>query len=64
VQMQTAAAVPAAAVPSSNPWLTVREYAAREGIDRATVWRWIAKGVLEVKRKAPRIGVKVRERRT
>jgi hypothetical protein len=64
VQMQTAAAAPLTSPSSSNPWLTVSEYASREGIDRATVWRWIAKGVLEVQRKAPRTGVKVRERRT
>lgn len=63
MQMQTSTAAPySPALPNQNPWLTITEYAAREGIARATVWRWVSKGILEIRRKGKRIGVKVRER--
>jgi predicted site-specific integrase-resolvase len=41
-------------------WLKPREYADREGVDRATVWRWVAKGLLEARRLGPRTDVRVR----
>jgi hypothetical protein len=39
--------------------LTVKDYAAREGVSRRTVWRWVEKGAVQVDRKAPRTGVRV-----
>jgi predicted site-specific integrase-resolvase len=42
-------------------WLKPAELAAREGVSRATVWRWIDKGLLEVARRAPATGVRVRD---
>lgn len=30
--------------------LTVKEYAAREGVDPRTVWRWVAKGAVDFRR--------------
>lgn len=37
---------------TTNPWLTVSDYARRNGVTRQTVWNWVAKGAVEVKRKA------------
>jgi hypothetical protein len=42
--------------------LTVKDYAAREGVSRRTVWRWVEKGAVQVDRKAPRTGVRVLDR--
>lgn len=30
--------------------LTVKEFAARERVDTRTVWRWVAKGAVQVRR--------------
>lgn len=30
--------------------LTVKEFAARERVDPRTVWRWVAKGAVEIRR--------------
>jgi predicted site-specific integrase-resolvase len=38
----------------------VRDVCEREGITRATAWRWIRKGVLTVTRVDPRTGVRVK----
>lgn len=40
--------------------LRIREFCAREGIDRRTAWRWAEKGLVQVSRLAPRVGVRVR----
>jgi predicted site-specific integrase-resolvase len=54
--------MPTTSSSSSEPvWLKPREYADREGVDRATVWRWVAKGLLEARRLGPRTDVRVRE---
>jgi DNA-binding transcriptional regulator YiaG len=42
--------------------LTVKDYAAREGVSRRTVWRWVEKGAVQIDRKAPRTGVRVVDR--
>jgi hypothetical protein len=61
----THSAAAAAAPPhDDNPWLTVTAYQRRHGIkSRRTVWNWVAKGALEVWRRAPRVGVRVRDAR-
>ena len=41
-------------------WVKPRELAAREGVDRRTVWRWVDKDLAEAKRLAPRTGVRMR----
>lgn len=44
-------------------WVRTRELAEREGISRATLWRWTkdVKGkIVEVQRRGPRTGVRVR----
>ena len=46
--------------PPERPWEKPRAYAARKGIDLSTLRAWIDKGVLEVRRVAPRTGVRVR----
>jgi hypothetical protein len=43
--------------------VTVRDFCEREGIDRSTAWRWVSRGVVEVSRLAPRMGVRVTYRR-
>lgn len=45
---------------SDDDWVKPRELAAREGIARSTLWRWIEKGIVEAKRRHPRTGVRVR----
>jgi predicted site-specific integrase-resolvase len=42
---------------------TVKEMAARERVTERTVWHWIAKGAVEVRR-TPGGGVRIVERRT
>lgn len=44
----------------SRPWLKPRDLAAREGIHRVTVWRWVEKGLLEARRRDVKTGVRVR----
>lgn len=39
--------------------LTVTQYAKREGVNRATVWRWIRKGAVAITRKGRKMGVRV-----
>jgi len=39
--------------------MRVSELCEREGISRATAWRWVGKGLLDVSRRAPRTGVRV-----
>ena len=46
--------------PPARRWEKPRAYAAREGIDWSTLRAWMDKGVLEVRRMAPRTGVRVR----
>jgi hypothetical protein len=38
------------------------ELADKEHVSRATVWAWAAKGIVEVRRHAPRTGVRMRVR--
>jgi hypothetical protein len=45
-----------------RPWVKPAELAAREGIDRTTVWAWADKGIVEVRRRGPRTGVRMRMR--
>lgn len=47
---------------SERPWLTPRQLAEREGVHRATIWRWVEKGLLETRRLGPKTAVRVRER--
>lgn len=49
-------------LPEMNQWLTVQDYARKHGVSRQTVWNWILKQAVEVSRKAPRTGVRVRDR--
>jgi predicted site-specific integrase-resolvase len=44
------------------PGAKPRVFAAREGIDLATLRQWVAKGLVERARLAPRTGVRVRYR--
>jgi excisionase family DNA binding protein len=46
-----------------GPDMTVRELAARYGVARSTIWRWVARGLVEVSRISGRTGVRVRLRR-
>ena len=46
--------------PSEKGWVKTRELAAREGISRSTVWRWVEKGLVEARRRDARTGVRVR----
>lgn len=41
-------------------WLKASELAAREGVHRATIWRWIEKGLVEARRLDKATGVRVR----
>jgi predicted site-specific integrase-resolvase len=41
------------------PRMRVSELCEREGISRATAWRWVGKGLLDVSRRGPRTGVRV-----
>jgi DNA-binding transcriptional MerR regulator len=36
------------------------ELAAREGVSRRTIWRWQEKGVVEIRRRRPQLGVRMR----
>lgn len=41
-------------------WMKPTQLAAREGVTRVTVWRWVAKGVAKRDALGPRTGVRVR----
>lgn len=41
-------------------WLKPSQLAAREGVSKRTLWTWAEKGIVDVKRRAPRTGVKMR----
>jgi len=45
--------------PRPRPRMRVSELCEREGISRATAWRWVGKGLLDVSRRGPRTGVRV-----
>jgi predicted site-specific integrase-resolvase len=45
---------------SERAWVKPRELADREGVHRATIWRWVEKGLAEARRLGPRTGVRVR----
>ncbi len=45
-----------------EPWLAAKEIARREGVTRETVWRWVDKGLIEVRRRGPKTGVRMRFR--
>lgn len=45
---------------SDRPWLKPSALAEREGVHRATVWRWVEKGLLEARRLDAKTGVRVR----
>lgn len=44
---------------TSGTKLTIKAYAAKEGVTPRTVWRWAEKGAVTVVRKGPRTGVRV-----
>lgn len=37
----------------------IRDFCAREGISRSTCWNWARKGVVQVSRLGPAVGVRV-----
>jgi hypothetical protein len=43
-------------------WMKPTELAAKEHVSRATVWNWATKGIVEVRRHAPKTGVRMRVR--
>jgi hypothetical protein len=45
---------------SSPTWQTPTQLARSLGIRRSTVWRWAARGLVEVRRHAPRTGVRMK----
>jgi hypothetical protein len=49
-----------AAQQSDSRELKVKEYAEREQVDERTVWRWIAKGAVTVRR-TPGGGVRIKQ---
>jgi hypothetical protein len=49
-------------MPRAGSYVTVDQLARRCKVHRATIWRWVAKGLVDVQRLEPRTGVRVRLR--
>jgi uncharacterized membrane protein len=45
-----------------RPYVTARELAREHGVSRSTIWRWVARGLVEVSRVGVRTRVRVRLR--
>jgi DNA-binding transcriptional MerR regulator len=41
-------------------WMRPSDLAEKAGVSRRTIWRWQEKGLVESKRRAPRVGVRMR----
>lgn len=54
-----ASRAPATDSPRTARGYRVRDFCAREGISRATCWRWVSKGLIRTSRVGPAIGVRV-----
>jgi predicted site-specific integrase-resolvase len=44
----------------ATKWLKPRELAEQEGVSRRTIWTWAEKGIVDVRRRGPRVRVRVR----
>jgi hypothetical protein len=47
--------------PPPSVTVTVTAFAARYGVSRRTVWRWVAAGYLDAERLGPRTAVRVKQ---
>jgi len=50
---------PSAAPQASARGYRIRDFCAREGVSRSTVWNWARKGVVRMSRLGPAVGVRV-----